>query len=68
MNEDNKQKTCSRGKIMPWALVLIGVAALLADLNILTWAAYNIIWPILLIIVGIAKMSKKCKNCQTKQA
>jgi hypothetical protein len=46
---------------MPWALVLIGIAALLADFNILTWAAYNIIWPILLIIVGCAKMCK-CRS------
>jgi energy-coupling factor transporter transmembrane protein EcfT len=58
MNEENKPKTCGHHKVMPWALVLIGIAALLADFNILTWAAYNIIWPILLIIVGCAKMCK----------
>ena len=61
MNEENKPKTCSHHKVMPWALVLIGIAALLADFNILTWSAFNIIWPILLIIVGIAKMCK-CRS------
>ena len=61
MNEQDNSKTCKCRKVMPWALILIGIAALLADFSILTWAAYNIIWPILVILVGVSKMCK-CRS------
>ena len=67
MNEENK-KVCGHHKVMPWALILIGVAALLADFNLFNWTVFNIIWPILLILVGIAKMCKCGKKCEAKQA
>ena len=57
--------TCKHHKIVPVMIILFGVAFLLADLNILTWSALNVIWPILIIVVGFMKFTKgKCKCCR----
>jgi hypothetical protein len=67
MNDENK-KSCGHHKVMPCALIIIGIVALLADFNVFSWSVFNIVWPILAIILGIAKMCKSCKKCEVKQA
>ena len=64
MNEEPKK--CGHHKVMPLALIIVGIIALLADFNILLWSTFNIIWPILLILVGFAKMCRCEKTCPTK--
>ena len=66
MNGESNQKPCGHHKVMPWALILVGVAALLADFNVFSWSVFNIIWPILAILIGFAKMCKCGKTCQPK--
>jgi hypothetical protein len=45
--------------------VLLGVAFLLANLNVISWQIVGIVWPILLIIWGAAKFCRCCKGgCQ----
>jgi len=53
---------CAHHKTVPVCIILIGLTFLLFQLNILTAAAAGIIWPVLLIVVGAAKMMK-CKCC-----
>ena len=44
-------------------VVLIGLTFLLSTLGIVTMAAANIIWPILLIMIGVKMMARMCKCC-----
>ena len=60
--EGEKDCKCTHHKIMPWCIILIGLAFLLLQLNILTAYAVGIIWPILLMVIG-AKKLMKCKCC-----
>ena len=60
--EDGKNCACGHHKIVPVCLILIGLAFLLLQLNILTASAVAIIWPILLIVIGVKKLMK-CKCC-----
>ena len=70
MNEENKPKMCSHHKVILWALVITGVVALLADLNLWHWSAFYSSLPFVLCIIGIMTImcSKtcKCKKCEEK--
>jgi hypothetical protein len=60
--ENGKVCKCTHHKIVPACIILIGLAFLLAQWNILTSEAVAVIWPILLIVIGGVKMAK-CKCC-----
>ena len=52
---------CMHHKIVPVCIALIGLVILLGQMNVLTAGAVNFIWPLLLIVIGVAKMMKyKC--------
>jgi hypothetical protein len=67
MENMNDRKTCScpHHKVLPVAVILIGLAFLLQNLNILTAGEVGIIWPILLIIAGAVKLGG-CTCCANK--
>ena len=53
---------CPHHKIVPGLIILIGLSFLATGLGWLTYGANNIIWPILLILIGCNKMMAfKCK-------
>jgi hypothetical protein len=54
---------CPHHKVTPVAIILIGLAFLLGDWNILTMGAVALIWPVLLIIIGLVKLGG-CKCCK----
>jgi len=58
----DKMCHCPHHKIMSWALVLIGLTFLLGNIGVLTAMAVNIIWPIILIVLGCSKMCKCCSK------
>jgi len=60
--EDGKVCNCAHHKIMPWCIILIGLSFLLLQLGILTAGAVSIIWPILLMVIGLEKLVK-CNCC-----
>ena len=65
MNMPGGMCSCPHHKIVPLSITLIGLSFLLGDLSILTWGAVGLIWPILLIVIGVVKMSKgMCKCCK----
>lgn len=53
---------CTHHKVVPLCIALIGLAFLLLQLNILTSYAVGVVWPVLLIVIGVTKMIK-CKCC-----
>ncbi len=70
MDEQNKGTMhpnvcrCTHHSMVPLMVALIGLAFLLGELGVLTMHTVNIIWPILLIIAGGTKMSRRmCKCC-----
>ena len=64
MNQPEKSCRCTHHKVVPISIILIGIVFLLGTLQILTPMAVAIIWPILLIIIGVVKLGgKKCKCC-----
>ncbi len=64
MGGDKKVCKCMHHSVMPVMIILIGLTFLLGALNILTPFAVSVIWPSLLIILGIKKIfMKMCKCC-----
>ncbi len=56
--------SCHHHKIVPLMIVLIGLAFLLRALDIVDGDVIAIVWPILLIIAGLGKLSgRKCACC-----
>ncbi len=55
---------CPHHKIVPSCIALIGLAFLLLQWNILSASTVDIIWPVLLIVIGLTKLfGKGCKCC-----
>ena len=55
---------CPHHSIVPLLVIAFGAVFLLGQWNILTMAAVNTLWPIIVIAVGgMQLMSKKCKCC-----
>ena len=72
MNPNEAPKVCGGGscgcghhKAKPIAVILFAIAWLLTTTGVLTWNVFNIIWPILLILVACTKLCG-CKCCQNK--
>jgi hypothetical protein len=64
MGETKKVCSCGHHKVLPIIVILLGLAFLLGALNVLTATVVNMIWPILLIIGGVVKMSEsRCSCC-----
>jgi len=60
--EDKKMCKCTHHKIVPGCIALIGLVFLLGQMNVLTAGAVSLIWPIILIVIGVSKMMS-CKCC-----
>lgn len=55
---------CPHHSMIPLAIVAFGAVFLLRQLNVLTMAAANILWPIVVIAAGLTKlMGKRCSCC-----
>ena len=55
---------CHKGKGFKGAAVfLVGLTFLLTNTGVLTMGAANVIWPIIVMLVGIKLMSRMCKCC-----
>jgi hypothetical protein len=57
---------CSHHKVVPVCIALIGLVFLLGALNILSPMMVAILWPVLVIVAGLTKLSGKmgmCKCC-----
>ncbi|MEJ0053967.1 MAG: DUF5668 domain-containing protein [bacterium] len=54
---------CPHHKVVPVAIILIGLAFLLQTWDILTMGAVAVIWPVLLIVIGAVKLGG-CKCCK----
>ncbi len=63
MNQSGMCK-CPHHKVVPVALILIGLAFLLQTFNVISGALVAMIWPVLVIIIGIVKLGG-CKCCRT---
>lgn len=59
-----KMCNCPHHKIVPGLITLIGLAFLLQYFGVLSASTVDVIWPILLILIGLKKMSSGvCKCC-----
>ncbi len=66
MEEQNKVGACQcpHHKMVPALVVLFGLVFLLKGLNVLSPNVTNVVWPVLVVLVGLMKMSQsKCKCC-----
>jgi len=57
-----KSCKCPHHMIMPIAIILFGLSFLLTNLGVMTVAANNIVWPVIVILVGLKK-TMRCKCC-----
>jgi len=64
MNGGKNVCKCHHHKVVPVSIILIGIVFLLGTIGVLTMWAVNVIWPILLIVIGGTKLgSRMCKCC-----
>ena len=57
--------SCMHHTMVPMFLILLGLIFLLNSLGVLSNATTGIIWPIVLILIGLQKiMGMKCKCCK----
>ena len=64
---DGKMCNCPHHKMMPFAVLIVGVLFLLQALGVAMGNLVNIVWPIVLILWALKKMSKgMCKCCDQK--
>lgn len=64
--ENNTQSNCKCvcHKAVPVLIVLLGLTFLLKELGVLSAGMTNIVWPVIVIVVGLKKlMGKSCKCC-----
>jgi hypothetical protein len=55
---------CHKGKgLKGIAVFLIGLTYVLANLGVITMAVAGMIWPVLVMLIGLKMMSKMCKCC-----
>jgi hypothetical protein len=69
MNNQGGEKMCNcpHHKFFPFAVLVVGVLFLLQALGVALGNWFNIVWPILLILWALKKMSKgSCKCCDKK--
>ncbi len=73
MMMDNNQNMggmckCGHHKMVSWLAVLFGLVFLLAPgaLNVLSQSTVNIVWPIIVIVLGFGKMCKCCSHSMLK--
>jgi len=59
--EEKKDCKCTHHKIVPVCIALIGLAVLLMNLGVYA-SSMEVVWPVLLIVIGGAKMVE-CKCC-----
>lgn len=60
--------SCPHHKIGPLAIFLIGLVFLLQALGVISMELTNLLWPILLMVMGLMKMSGgMCACCGTKK-
>lgn len=55
---------CTHHKMVPMLIILLGVVFLLGNLQVLTPAAVNVIWPVIIILVGAMKLTSQMKMCK----
>lgn len=55
---------CAHHKVMPVLIILFGLIFLLGYWGTLSWGTVNFVWPILVILAGIFKMTKYMCKCR----
>ncbi|MBI4101612.1 MAG: hypothetical protein HY443_01440 [Candidatus Nealsonbacteria bacterium] len=64
--ENNAQSNCKCvcHKAVPVLVVLLGLTFLLKELGVLAASTANIVWPVIVIVIGFKKlMGRACKCC-----
>lgn len=55
---------CPHHKVIPWLVVVFGLLFLFRAMNVFTHQFVDMVWPILVIVVGLQKVFKNmCKCC-----
>ena len=60
--------TCSHHKILPAFLILIGLSFLLTTIGVVSEATNSIVWPVLLIALGLTKLKGGSCSCYMRQS
>jgi len=66
MENTNTQNNCKcmHHKVMPMLIILFGLTFLLKELGTLSVGTANIVWPVIVIVMGCKKlMAGSCKCC-----
>lgn len=69
MNHTNTQShcTCAHHKTMPAFLILIGLSFLLTHFNIISENLNAIVWPSLVVLLGLSKLRGGSCKCYMRQ-
>ncbi len=56
---ENENCKCTHHKLIPLCIISIGAVFLLGEINVFTPEAVGMLWPLLLIVIGIAKLKRR---------
>lgn len=66
---DNKSHcTCAHHKILPAFLILIGLSFLLTQLGVMDTETNGLVWPVLVILLGLTKLKGGSCACYMRQS
>ncbi len=57
---------CPHHKVMPILVVIFGLVFLLGAMGTLDMRTVGIVWPIIVIVVGLMKLGGNCKCCSMR--
>jgi hypothetical protein len=64
--EMGKMCKCGHHKLVSLAIILFGLAFLLEALGYMSMQTVNIVWPVIIIVLGFTKMCKCCSHSMLK--
>lgn len=66
-NQMGQKCSCMHHQMVPAGIVIIGLSFLLLALGVISAGMNDVVWPIVLILIGLMKMmGHKCKCCSAK--
>ena len=70
MNHMNQTShcNCSHHKVLPAFLILVGLSFLMTHFGVISTDTNSIIWPVLVILLGIAKLKGGSCSCYKQQS
>ncbi|MEK7664490.1 MAG: hypothetical protein AAB340_03605 [Patescibacteria group bacterium] len=62
--QDMKNCNCIHHKVIPFLVVVFGVTFLMGFWEMINWDVVNIVWPVIIIVIGLMKLVERMEICK----